>query len=198
MKKENPDMANLELPSNERRINELLENAAVKHELLETFEIATYCRRDNDYFKNLLAEYVSSGILSGTSPQFKNVAGFQSALYARERKVMYVDTWNISHSEIARKNDLQARDGWGHQVSETGCYTGGDIFVFEQAKGLRTVLIDSLFGFFAEDLESIKNLGYLVLSPKRNWLFEEPGEARVKTLTSIPSPISLGPDFVKQ
>lgn len=173
--------------SNELRINELLKDKLIQHELLETREIATLARK-GESLKGVLDDCVAKGIYSGNSPKFRYIAEFQSALYSHERKNVYLAAWNISHSDIARKEDLQARDASGWQVPETGHYTSADVFILAAAKNIRVIIIDSLFDFDKEALSVIRKLGYSVLSPHRNWFLEESGNA----INTVLSPISTG------
>lgn len=177
-----------ELPPNEQRINELLGNESIKNELLQTRHIATFARRTQ-----LKADLETSGEVFKETPDFKFIAEFQTALYDHAKKTVHLDAWNISHSEVARKRDLLTRDEWGHQVAETGNYTGADIFVLREAKDIKIMIIDSLFGFSIEELSVIRKLGYSVLGPNWNWLIVEPKE---KNIVSIPSALSKHADFI--
>jgi hypothetical protein len=177
-----------ELPPNEQRINELLENTSISRELDETDFIASHVRRGG-LLKEQLDKNVAKGIIRSSSPEFKNIMEFQSALYAHERKIMYLDDWNVPHSDIAGKNDLLAKDSFGSQILETGNYTSGDILVLRAIPNIKVMRIDSLFGFYLEDLVAVKKLGYSVLSPNLNWLIEGS-----RAIVRVPSVISKGLD----
>lgn len=128
-------------------------------------------------------------------PDLRFVAEFQTALYAPEKKAVYVDSWNTPHSFIVERENLQVKDQSGSRAQKP-CYISADMFVLREAIDVKVMMVNTLFGFSAKDLVVIKNLGYSVLSPNWNWLSEGFNDKGDKLITSMLSAFSSGRDEI--
>ena len=155
----------VELTTQQIRVNTLLRRPKVRKELYDTRRKAAFSRTSsrNEILKD--------------PPRFLFVSGYHAAIYDPEAGSVYKGSWSDSHSSIARDKGLAGpEDSWGNKH-----YVSCDVFCLRAARGIKVVILYTLYGIRGQDVRRIRELGYEVMGPQYQWLIETEngrGEAR--------------------
>ncbi len=119
-------------------------------------------------------------------PRFRFISEFRSLVYNKEKKIIAEGVWSDSHGKVAMDNDLTVRDA--HGVRYPGYFISGDVFILRALPQIKVLIIDTLFGFYAETLRDLQEKGYVVMNPRFQWLVSDPSDKN--GYLEIPSPMT--------
>lgn len=145
----------IELPVRQRQVDQILSQDFVRDEFYDTRRKAAQSRTS------------SRDEILNKPPRFRFISEYHAAVYDPKQGNVFEGKWSDLHYWIAREHEIaQPEDSWNNIQR----YVSADVFTLRAARGTKVMIIDTLYGLKGNDLATIEERGYFVMSPYHNWL----------------------------